>query len=63
MNALPGLMPMTLVPNWVNSPSTNWRVPSPMEVNRMTEAIPMEMPTVVSAERRRCPRIVRPGHA
>ena len=50
---LPGLIARMLVPNWVNSLSTYCRVPSPMEVSRITEAMPIRMPSMVSAERSR----------
>ena len=38
-------------------------VASPIEVSRITEAIPMAMPSMESAERRRCPRIERQARA
>ena len=50
---LPGTIAMMFVPNWVNSPSTKRRAPSPTAVNSTTEAIPTAMPSTVSAERRR----------
>src|SRR2546425_4766740 len=52
---LPGLTPIRFVPNWVNSLRTYTRIPSPIDVSRMTEAMPMAIPSIVRAERRRCP--------
>ena len=50
---LPGAISITLVPNWVNSASTNWWMPSPMEVSRITAAMPTAMPSRVRKLRRR----------
>ena len=56
---LPGLIDSRLVPNWLNWSKTNRRVPSPTEVSRITEATPMAMPTMLSAERSRWPKRAR----
>ena len=53
---LPGLMLTRLVPNWVNSASTNRCSPSPMEVSRITAAMPTAMPRPVSTL---CSRLAR----
>ena len=52
--ALPGLMPMIVVPNWVNSPSTKRWMPSPMEVSNTTAPIPTAIPSIVRPLRIRC---------
>jgi hypothetical protein len=49
----PGVISMTLVPNWPNSCSTKRCRPSPIEVSRITAAIPTAMPPSVSALRMR----------
>jgi hypothetical protein len=49
----PGMAVMTLVPNWVNSPSTKRWMPSPIEVSRITAAMPTAMPSRVRKLRRR----------
>ncbi|EKD39273.1 MAG: hypothetical protein ACD_75C00456G0001 [uncultured bacterium] len=45
---LPGLIPIRLVPNWVNSASTKRWSPSPIEVRRMTAPMPTAIPSPVS---------------
>ena len=50
----PGVTVMRLVPNWVNSAMTKRCSPSPIEVSRITAAMPTAMPSAVSAVRRRC---------
>jgi hypothetical protein len=57
---LPGLTSMMLVPNWVNSASTNWRSPAPREVSRITAAMPTQMPNAVRKLRSRCASMARP---
>ena len=44
----PGVTVMMLVPNWVNSAITKRCRPSPMEVSRITAAMPTAMPSAVS---------------
>ena len=51
--ALPGCTPRMRVPNWVNSARMSARAPSPIDVRRMTDAIPIRIPTMVRAERSR----------
>src|SRR5512139_2653106 len=47
-------MLMMLVPNWVNSASTKRWMPSPIEVSRITAAIPTAMPEAERKVRSRC---------
>ena len=51
--ALPLVIDMMLVPNCVNSSTMKRRVPSPSEVSRMTEAMPITIPSTVRTERNR----------
>ncbi len=55
----PGEMPTTLVPNCENSPSTKRWMPSPIEVSRITAAMPTAMPASVRKLRVRCALIER----
>ena len=46
----PGLMAMRLVPNWVNSARTKRSKPEPIEVSRITAAMPTAIPRPVRKE-------------
>ena len=52
----PGLTAMILVPNCVNSSTMKRCSPSPMEVSKITAAMPTAMPSAVSTVRSRCAR-------
>jgi hypothetical protein len=56
---LPGEMLAILVPNCVNSASTKRCMPSPMDVSRITEAMPTAMPSSVKKLRNRCAVMAR----
>ena len=55
----PGDMLAIFVPNWVNSASTKRWMPSPIDVNRMTAAMPTAMPSNVRKLRNRCAVMAR----
>ena len=46
VSVLPGLICRTFVPNWLNSPATKERAPSPIEVRSTTEPTPIAMPRI-----------------
>ena len=55
VDVFPGVTPIRLVPNWVNSASTKRWTPSPREVSSTTAAMPTAMPRMVRKLRSRCP--------
>ena len=57
--AFPGETATRFVPNCVNCVRMYSRAPSPSEVSRITEAMPITIPSMVRPERCRWPRIAR----